>query len=119
MSTSRLLPGRLGGGVFATKENDPRLIGSKVGSPGVDLNGDGDTLDTVNLYGPSNTNTRRYGLLTALLYDMDENNHFSLAYTFDDAHHRQTGELGFIDPVTGQLAGGADPRSDGEAVSSS
>jgi iron complex outermembrane receptor protein len=90
-----------GGGAFSTSEKDPRLIGSKVGSPGVDLNGDGDTLDTVILYGPSNTNTRRYGLLTALLYDMDEHNHFSLAYTFDDAHHRQTGELGYVDPVTG------------------
>jgi len=90
-----------GGGAFSTSEKDPRLIGSKVGSPGVDLNGDGDTLDTVILYGPSNTNTRRYGLLTALLFDMDEHNHFSLAYTFDDAHHRQTGELGYVDPVTG------------------
>jgi iron complex outermembrane recepter protein len=90
-----------GGGVFSTKESDPRLKGNLLNSPGVDLNGDGDTLDTVNLYGPSNTNTRRYGLLTALLYDMDEHNHFSLMYTFDDAHHRQTGELGFIDPVTG------------------
>ena len=90
-----------GGGVFATKENDPRLKGNNLNSPGVDLNGDGDTLDTVNLYGPSNTNTRRYGLLTALLYDMDEHNHFSLNYTLDDAHHRQTGELGYIDPVTG------------------
>ncbi len=100
-----------GGGVFATKENDPRLKGNNVNAPGVDLNGDGDTLDTVNLYGPSNTNTRRYGLLTAVLYDLDENNHFSLNYTFDDAHHRQTGELGYIDPVTGlpgSIFGGKD-----------
>ena len=90
-----------GGGAFSTSESDPRLKGNNLASKGVDLNGDGDTLDTVNLYGPSNTNTRRYGLLTALLYDLDENNHFSVAYTLDNAHHRQTGELGFIDPVTG------------------
>jgi iron complex outermembrane receptor protein len=91
-----------GGGVFSTSESDPRLKGNNLTSKGVDLNGDGDTLDTVNLYGPSNTNTRRYGLLTALLYDLDEHNHFSLAYTLDYAMHRQTGELGYIDPVTGQ-----------------
>ncbi len=90
-----------GGGVFSTHENDPRLKGNNLTSPGVDLNGDGDTLDTVNLYGPSNTNTQRYGLLTAILYDMDEHNHFSLNYTLDNAHHRQTGELTYIDPVTG------------------
>jgi iron complex outermembrane receptor protein len=90
-----------GGGAFATSESDPRLKGNNLTSKGVDLNGDGDTLDTVILYGPSNTNTRRYGLLTALLYDLDENNHFSLAYTFDQAHHRQTGELGYVDPATG------------------
>src|SRR6202008_4520228 len=88
-----------GGGGFSTSESDPRLKGTNLASKGVDLNGDGDTLDTVNLYGPSNTNTRRYGLLTALLYDLDEHNHFSLAYTLDYAMHRQTGELGYIDPM--------------------
>src|SRR6185312_5877112 len=91
-----------GGGVFATSEADPRLKGRNLTAPGVVLNGDGDTLDTVNLYGPSNTNTRRYGLTTSLLWDLNEHNHFQLGYTFDDAHHRQTGELGYIDPVTGQ-----------------
>ena len=90
-----------GGGVFSTSESDPRLKGNNLSSKGVDLNGDGDTLDTVNLYGPSNTNTRRYGLSTSLLWDVNEHNHLQLGYTFDDAHHRQTGELGYIDPVTG------------------
>ena len=90
-----------GGGVTAISETDPRLKGNKAGSPGVDLNGDGDRLDTVNLYTPNNTNTRRFGLLTSLLYDMDEHNHFSLGYTLDYAMHRQTGEYGFIDPATG------------------
>src|SRR6202000_346531 len=91
-----------GGGVFSTSESDPRLKGNNLNSKGVDLNGDGDTLDTVNLYGPSNPNPRRYGLLTALLYDLDEHNHFSLNYPLDYAMHRQTGEMGYIDPVTGQ-----------------
>jgi iron complex outermembrane receptor protein len=90
-----------GGGAFATSESDPRLKGNNLASKGVDLNGDGDQLDTVILYGPSNTNTRRYGIVSALLYDLDEHHHFSLAYTFDDAHHRQTGELGYVDPATG------------------
>jgi len=93
-----------GGGVFAVHENDPRLKGNNLTSPGVDLNHDGDTLDTVDLYGPSNTNTQRYGLLSSILYDLDEHNHFSLGYTLDNGHHRQTGELTFIDPVTGMPA---------------
>jgi iron complex outermembrane receptor protein len=90
-----------GGGVTALSETDPRLKGNKAGSPGVDLNGDGDRLDTVDVYSPNNTNTHRYGLLTSLLYDMDEHNHFALGYTFDYAMHRQTQEYGYIDPVTG------------------
>jgi iron complex outermembrane recepter protein len=90
-----------GGGVTALSETDPRLKGNKAGSPGVDLNGDGDRLDTVDVYSPNNTNTRRFGILSALLYDMDEHNHFSLAYTLDYAMHRQTGEYGFLDPATG------------------
>jgi iron complex outermembrane receptor protein len=91
-----------GGGVYATSESDPRLKGNNLTSPGVDLNGDGDTKDTVLLYGPSNTNTRRYLILTSLLYDLNENNHFALAYTLDYGRHRQTGEMGYIDPATGQ-----------------
>lgn len=90
-----------GGGVTALSETDPRLKGNKAGSPGVDLNGDGDRLDTVDVYSPNNTNTRRFGLQTSLLYDMDEHNHFMLGYTLDYAMHRQTGEYGFLDPVTG------------------
>ncbi|HXA38296.1 MAG TPA: TonB-dependent receptor [Phenylobacterium sp.] len=90
-----------GGGVTALSETDPRLKGNKAGSPGVDLNGDGDRLDTVDVYSPNNTNTHRYGLLTSLLYDLDEHNHFALGYTFDYAMHRQTQEYGYIDPMTG------------------
>lgn len=90
-----------GGGVTAVAENDPRLKGNDLTSPGVDLNHNGDTLDTVDLYSPSNTNTHRWGLTSSLLYDMDEHNHFSLGYTLDYGQHRQTGEMGYIDPITG------------------
>jgi iron complex outermembrane receptor protein len=91
-----------GGGVQALSETDPRLKGNKAGSPGVDLNGDGDRLDTVDVYSPNNTNTRRLGLLTSILYDLDEHNHFSVGYTLDYAMHRQSAEWGYLDPVTGK-----------------
>ena len=90
-----------GGGVTALSETDPRLKGNKAGSPGVDLNGDGDFLDTVDVYSPNNTNTRRWVILSSLLYDMDEHNHFSLGYTLDYGMHRQTGEYNFINPANG------------------
>jgi iron complex outermembrane receptor protein len=91
-----------GGGVTALSETDPRLKGNKAGSPGRDLNADGDRLDTVDVYSPNNTNTRRFGVSSAILFDLDENNHFSVGYTFDYAMHRQTGEYGYLDPVTGK-----------------
>jgi iron complex outermembrane receptor protein len=90
-----------GGGVTALAENDPRLKGNKAGSPGRDLNADGDVRDTVDLYSPNNTNTRRFGVSSSILFDLNENNHFSLSYTLDYAMHRQTGEYGYLDPMTG------------------
>lgn len=59
---------------------------------GVDLNNDNDSCDTVAIYTPSNTNTRRYGVLASLIWDMDDNNRFRLSYTNDYGRHRQTGE---------------------------
>src|SRR5262249_45779333 len=58
-----------GGGFTVTSEKDDRLdlAGGNSGGPGVDLNGDGDTLDQVSLYTPNNTNTRRYGLNSSLI----------------------------------------------------
>jgi iron complex outermembrane receptor protein len=93
-----------GGGAYATSESDPRLKGANTAAPGMDLNADGDTKDTVLLYGPSNTNTRRYLILASLLYDLDDNNHFALSYTMDYGRHRQTGELTYIDPASGNPA---------------
>jgi iron complex outermembrane receptor protein len=67
----------------------------------VDLNGDGDCLDQVLVYSPSNTQTDRFGLNTSLLWDMDEHNHFQLSYAYDYANHRQTGAFGTINQATG------------------
>ncbi len=84
-----------GGGTQVISERDPRLIGGTLGT-GVDLNGDGDTLDKINLYTPSNTNTRRWGLTTSLLWTPLENSIVQFSYTLDYGLHRQTGQMGFL-----------------------
>lgn len=69
-------------------------IGSNPYFGGVDLNGDGDTLDTVRLYAPSNTQTNRYIVISSLRYDVTRDQTVRLAYTHDYGIHRQTGEIG-------------------------
>ena len=110
-----------GGGTQNIWENDQRLQGSKFdplnpNANGVDLNGDGDTMDRIKLYSPSNTNTNRYSVNTSLIYALTDNHRLRLSYTFDTANHRQTGEYGLLrqngDPVNpfgGYKNGGADP----------
>lgn len=79
-----------GGGFTALSERDDRLdLGGAIGS---DINGDGDTLDTVTTYTPSLTNTNRYGVLSSLIWDANDDHRFRLAYTYDYGRHRQTGE---------------------------
>jgi iron complex outermembrane receptor protein len=104
-----------GGGSTSLAENDKRLIGNATSTPatnskacvaggkvtGVDLNGDGDCLDTVVVYSPSNTQTYRYGLTSSLLYDLSEQHHFQLSYTYDLGRHRQTAEYTPVDLNTG------------------
>jgi len=102
-----------GGGFSTISETDNRLKGAAgPTSVGRDLNGDGDTLDTVAFYSPNNTNTRRYGLNTSLIWDINETQHVRVAYSFDQAHHRQTGEWtsfdGLIDPKPLSVFGGKD-----------
>lgn len=63
---------------------------------GRDLNGDGDLLDRVTLANPSQTRTRRYGLITGLRWDINDNHLARVSYTLDHANHRQTGQLGFL-----------------------
>ncbi|MFN3512215.1 MAG: TonB-dependent receptor [Phenylobacterium sp.] len=85
-----------GGGVQAFSETDRQLIGNSTAT-GVDLNGDGDFLDSVYLYRPNTTNTRRYGVTSSLIWRFAENQSVRAAYTFDRAKHRQTGDAGYID----------------------
>ncbi|WP_294219385.1 TonB-dependent receptor [uncultured Sphingomonas sp.] len=61
-------------------------------APGVDLNGDGDTLDFVRVYFPSNTRTQRFTAIAGLRYQINDDNLVRIAYTWDRARHRQTGE---------------------------
>lgn len=107
-----------GGGTVLARESG-RLIGGRmqygfIGGQyyaGVDLNGDGDVRDTCSLTGascsssnlqgvrvlaPSQTNTRRYGVISNLSYEISPQHRVRLSYTFDRARHRQTGELGFL-----------------------
>jgi iron complex outermembrane recepter protein len=71
------------------------LAGYVGGRPyfGADLNGDGDLLDEVTMAAPSQTQTRRYGVIANLRWDMSENHTVRFAYTYDRARHRQTGEV--------------------------
>lgn len=97
-----------GGGYTAVSERDDRLdqngannavvttpaqcLAAAVNRTGTDLNGDGDSCDTVSLYTPSNTNTRRYGVLSSLIWDVTDSQRVRLSYSNDYGRHRQTGE---------------------------
>jgi iron complex outermembrane receptor protein len=65
---------------------------------GRDLNGDGDRLDTVRVLAPSQTQTNRIGVIASLRYDIDDQHSVRIAYSFDRARHRQTGETGLLQP---------------------
>jgi iron complex outermembrane recepter protein len=83
-----------GGGTFNLDETDLRVV-----SPtGVakDLNGDGDTRDSVQFYGPSNTNTRRYGFNSSVIWDLNASNLIRFAYAYDYGITRQTGEFSYL-----------------------
>ena len=62
----------------------------------VDVNGDGDMLDTVTVLAPSQTRTYRYGLIAGLRWDINDDHTVRVNYTLDHAHHRQTGEVGLL-----------------------
>jgi iron complex outermembrane receptor protein len=69
------------------------------GSPyagGVDLNGDGDTLDQVRVLAPSQTRTRRYAVIAGLRYDINDHHSVRATFTHDYSNHRQTGQVGFL-----------------------
>ncbi|UZK65808.1 TonB-dependent receptor [Sphingomonas sp. M1-B02] len=73
-------------------------VGYIGGTPyfGRDLNGDGDLLDTVRVLAPSQTQTHRIGVISSVRYDLSPTQSVRLAYTYDRARHRQTGETGFL-----------------------
>jgi iron complex outermembrane receptor protein len=81
-----------GGGTTVLAETDRRL-----GAAGTDLNGDGDTLDQIRLYTPSNTNTSRYGVTASLIWQPVGEGTFRVAYTGDHGRHRQTGVWSKLD----------------------
>lgn len=84
-----------GGGSQNFNENDARLRGSSTAA-GVDLNGDTDTRDSIQLYRPNTTNTHRFGLTTSLVWDINDDQRVRIAYTWDRGRHRQTGQAGYI-----------------------
>ena len=91
-----------GGGITNVEETDQRLQGTFFNpaaptATGVDLNGDGDILDRIKLYSPSNTNTRRYSVNASLIWDINDDHRVRFAYTWDRGDHRQTSEFGYLD----------------------
>jgi iron complex outermembrane receptor protein len=85
-----------GGGTTVFAENDRQIRGN-LAVAGVDLNGDSDILDRVRLFTPNNTNTRRIGLTSSLIWDVNPDHRVRVAYTYDHGHHRQTGEFGYLE----------------------
>lgn len=86
-----------GGGISVLSENSARARGGTPNAPGVDYNGDGDFADRIQFYTPNNTNTRRYGLTSSLIWDVSQQHRVRVAYTFDRGSHRQTGEWGYME----------------------
>ena len=82
------LDGTNGGGYFG-------VIGGSYYT-GIDLNGDGDLLDEVRALSPSQTQTHRYGVIANLAWELNDFNRVRIAYTYDRARHRQTGQLGYL-----------------------
>lgn len=96
-----------GGGTVTAREGfrdiDPTAVvnnqsGYLGGNPffGRDINGDGDVLDQVTVVAPSQTQTKRIGVIANLKYELNEQNTIRLSYTLDNARHRQTGEVGLL-----------------------
>jgi len=89
-----------GGGTQLVNETpsgaDRRVVGATT-AVGFDLNGDGDVLDNVRFYTPSNTNTRRFGVNASLIWSLSATQRVRVAYAFDYGKHRQTGAFGYLD----------------------
>jgi iron complex outermembrane recepter protein len=81
----------------AATSPDKRVLGASTAVTAWDLNGDGDTLDTIRFYTPNTTNTKRWGATTSLIWDVNDDHVVRVAYTWDRARHRQTGQWGPLD----------------------
>jgi iron complex outermembrane receptor protein len=88
-----------GGGTTTLAENNARTRGGTPTAAGVDYNSDGDFADTIRFYTPNNTNTNRYTFTSSLIYDLTDQHRVRIAYTYDRAKHRQTGEWGYLDAI--------------------
>ena len=86
-----------GGGSTTLAENSRRAKGANQTGPGIDFNGDGDVSDTVRFFTPNITNTNRFGLTSSLIWEVNPHHRMRVAYTYDRAHHRQTGQWGFLE----------------------
>ncbi len=75
---------------------DRRVVGTTT-LTGWDLNGDGDIVDTVRFYTPNNTNTKRFGLNSSLIWDVADDHRVRFAYTLDYGKHRQTADWNYLD----------------------
>ncbi len=84
-----------GGGAADWRETDLQLLGNS-SAVGMDLNLDGDFTDTVRLYRPSTTTTRRFSVTSSLIWKFASTQSFRFAYTLDRARHRQVGQVGYI-----------------------
>ena len=88
-----------GGGTVDAREGTVNGLSGYIGGRpyfGMDLNGDGDLLDEFTLLAPSQTQTHRFGVISNLRWDFAEDHSLRVAYTFDRARHRQTGEVGLL-----------------------
>ncbi|GGN41636.1 TonB-dependent receptor [Novosphingobium indicum] len=65
---------------------------------GRDLNGDGDMQDRVAGNDPSQTRTDRLGVIANLIWEINDDQRVRVAYTWDRARHRQTGQITYMLP---------------------
>jgi iron complex outermembrane receptor protein len=86
------------GGNTQTATNLIGFIGGQPSFGGVDLNGDGDKLDGVEVYAPSQTQTHRLDFVAGLLYNITPDQTVRINYSYDRGRHRQTGEVGPLAP---------------------
>lgn len=85
-----------GGGTTVQAENGAVVRGTST-ALGVDYNGDGDFADSIRFYTPNTTNTRRWTVISSLIWDITDEHRVRVAYTYDRGRHRQTGEWGYLD----------------------